>query len=514
MRRLVFALAVLGLLHGCATNPVTGKTELTLVSQAQEISIGQEQYLPAVQSQGGYYKVDQSLNRYVQQVGQRVAAVSDSDLPYEFVVVNDGTPNAWALPGGKIAVHRGLLMQLENEAELAAVLGHEVVHAAARHGAKSMERAMLLQGAVMLTAIGVSDNDYANYIVGGASIGAQLISQRYGRDAELESDAHGMRYMAAAGYDPAAAITLQEKFVKLSASRQTSWLDGLFASHPPSQQRVDRNRETYATIAADYNMNRETGKARYDEALTYLRSKQDAYSAFDQATTLLSNKEIDAAMRRVDKAISLEPREARFYGLKADILYNSKDYKAAIDQYSKALSRDEDYFEYYLGRGISYSRLGNRDAARSDLERSNSLLPTALATNELGTIALIAGNRDTAKQYFASVAGSSGPLAESAKATYIRLDIADNPAAYFQVTSERRNGQFFSVVSNRTGMAVAGTVVTFNAVINGKAVSTQSRGGAMAAGGKIGLYPGWKLDADDVVDNVDVRVTAATLAGQ
>ena len=84
--------------------------------------------------------IDPELTKYVNEVGQRLAAVSDRKLPYEFVVINNSVPNAWALPGGKIAVHRGLLIELNSEAELAAVLGHEIVHAAARHGAKGMER--------------------------------------------------------------------------------------------------------------------------------------------------------------------------------------------------------------------------------------------------------------------------------------------------------------------------------------------------------------------------------------
>ena len=116
----LFTIAILlsvltGLVTGCATNPVTGKSELTFVSRDKEISIGRQQYLPAQQSQGGLYRVDSELTQYVSDVGNRLAAVSDNPLPYEFVVLNDSTPNAWALPGGKIAINRGLLAQLTNE---------------------------------------------------------------------------------------------------------------------------------------------------------------------------------------------------------------------------------------------------------------------------------------------------------------------------------------------------------------------------------------------------------------
>ena len=122
------------LLTGCVINPVTGDRELALVSAEQEIAIGEQQYEPSQQMQGGEYTLDPELTSYVAGVGQKLAAVSDRQLPYEFVVLNSSVPNAWALPGGKIAVNRGLLTELDSEAELAAVLGHEIVHAAARHG--------------------------------------------------------------------------------------------------------------------------------------------------------------------------------------------------------------------------------------------------------------------------------------------------------------------------------------------------------------------------------------------
>jgi predicted Zn-dependent protease len=193
-------------LAGCVVNPVTGEKELILVSEAQEIQMGAQNYLPMRQSQGGDYDVDPALTRYVQSVGNRVAAASGVDLPYEFSVLNNSVPNAWALPGGKIAINRGILTELDSEAELAAVLGHEVVHAAARHTAQQMSRGMLLQGLVIGTAIATSDSDYGNLAVGGAGIAAQLLTMKYGRDAELESDRYGMRYMSAAGYDPQGAV--------------------------------------------------------------------------------------------------------------------------------------------------------------------------------------------------------------------------------------------------------------------------------------------------------------------
>ena len=143
--QLILAAAALTFgLGGCATNPVTGKSEISIISEAWELKTGKQQYAPARQSQGGDYLADEAVQAYVNEVGQKVAAVSDRKLPYEFSVINNGVPNAWALPGGKISINRGLLTELDSEAELAAVLGHEVVHSAARHGAKGVERGTIL----------------------------------------------------------------------------------------------------------------------------------------------------------------------------------------------------------------------------------------------------------------------------------------------------------------------------------------------------------------------------------
>jgi len=209
MNRIVGMILATAALAGCTINPVTGERELALVSATDEVAIGQAQYFPSQQMQGGDYVRDPALTQYVNEVGQKLAAVSDRALPYEFVVLNSSVPNAWALPGGKIAVNRGLLVELESEAELAAVLGHEIVHAAARHGAQAMQRGLLLQGAVLIAATATRNDDYSGLAVGAAGIGAQLINQRNGREAELEADLYGMRYMSRTGYDPQAAVSLQ-----------------------------------------------------------------------------------------------------------------------------------------------------------------------------------------------------------------------------------------------------------------------------------------------------------------
>jgi len=469
----IATLASLCLVTACAVNPVTGRNELSLVSEAQERQIGAEQYGPSQQSQGGQFEVDPELTAYVSEVGQRLAAVSDRQLDYEFVVLNNGVPNAWALPGGKIAVNRGLLYELNTEAELAAVLGHEITHAAARHGAQSMTRGTLLQGALAVGTIAVAVNDdlrpFGDYIVGGAQLGAQLITQTYGRDAERESDYYGIQYMVKAGYDPRAAVSLQQTFVRLSEGRTSSFIEGLFASHPPSQERVDNNqRDVDALMPTMAGRDLEVGEVRYQQAIAKLKQTKPAYDLFDEAEKAVADDDLEVALGNVNEALELVPNEPRLHGLKGDIMVYQRRYREAVTNYDEALAIDINYFDYYLGRGVANARLNNRAAARSDLEQSAKLLPTAIAMNELGKIALTDGDRVNAKQYFQQAAQAQGQIGQEATAAFISLDVADNPASY--VSAEvfaDQGGRIIARVSNRSPVQLGRIEVEFAAVISG-----------------------------------------------
>ena len=248
------------------------------------------------------------------------------------------------MPGGKIAFNRGLLYELNSEAELAAVMGHEMVHAAARHGAKSMERGIFMQGAMVAVGIGAQNTNYANLIVGGAQVGAALTMSKYGRDAESESDLYGMQYMKKAGYDPTAAVNLQETFVRLSADRKSNFIDGLFASHPPSQARVDANKATLAKLGAGGDW----GKEVYAQKTAKLKATQTAYKAYDDGVKALVAKDTAKATALANQAIKGEPREARFQELLGDIALTEKKTTEALAYYDKAIKLQPDYFKPHV----------------------------------------------------------------------------------------------------------------------------------------------------------------------
>lgn len=437
-------------LTACGTNPVTHKAEFQLVSESKEIAMGQQNYMPARQQQGGDYIIDPELTAYVQSVGNKLAAVSDRQLPYEFVILNDSVPNAWAMPGGKIAFNRGLLYELNSEAELAAVLGHEIVHAAARHGAKSMESGLLLQGAVLAAGVATQDKSYGQLVVGGAQLSSQLVSMKFGRDDESEADYYGMIYMKRAGYDPRAAVTLQETFVRLSKDRHSDFIKGLFASHPPSEERVAANKATLAELGEGGFWGREI----YAQKVGKLKATEAAYRDYDQGVKILAT-DPDKAALLAKQAIAIEPREARFQELLGDVALAQKNNKEALTYYDKAIKMQADYFRPHVQSGIALNNLGRTAEAEKQLSLGNSLLPTATSHYLLGQLAEGRGDVETALQNYQVAASSDSGVGQSSTRHLLRLDLPRNPSKYLQAGVQLdRDGILYAVVKNPTPITV------------------------------------------------------------
>lgn len=409
----ILGIGALVTMTGCVTNPVTGKSQISLMSPEQEVATGTQNYVPAQQAQGGQYTVDPGLTAYVQSVGKKLAAVSDRpDLPYEFVVLNNDVPNAWAMPGGKLAFNRGLLVYLEDEAQLAAVMGHEIVHAAARHGAQQQTQNVLMGAGVLIAGVAISEKkpEVGALGMGALAVGAQAWQARYGRGHELQADEVGMRYMAKAGYDAQAAVELQEIFVKLSEGRNSGFIEGLFASHPPSQERVQKNRETAKKYPGGVR-----NKEAYQRAMAQVIKDKKAYDNYQKAQKLASEKKYIDAQGYVDQAIAQQPKENLFWEMKGQLLMQQKKTGEAINAFDKSINANPKYFKPYVLRGIAYHESGKRDLAEKDLLTSQRYLPTQVATYYLGEISLAKGNKSQAAQYFQQAAQGGGEIGEAAK---------------------------------------------------------------------------------------------------
>lgn len=410
-----FALAFF--VGSCAENPVTGETEFSLMSEQQEIEIGSKNYLPYQQQQGGEYQVDRQLSAYVSSVGKKLASVSDKpNLPYEFVVLNNNVPNAWALPGGKIAINRGLMLLLEDEAQLAAVLSHEIVHAAARHGASQMSQAALVGMGVAVAGAASQESEYGQLVGIGAGLGAASYQAKYGRQQEFDSDYYGIKYMSKAGYEPKAAIELQEKFVELSKGRKSDWLSDLFASHPPSQERVDKNHSRSSKFPPGVR-----NKQAYKNAIYRIRKDRAAYDMNQKAQKAIADGNLNAALAMSDKAIKMQPKEAQFHITRGKALFTKEDYANAQKSFTKAVNLNPKYFLSNLSLGLTQKKRSNFSAAEASLEAAAKLLQTTIGAYHLGEIALERGQGTKAIEYFKYAAQDKGELGKAAQGQLNKL---------------------------------------------------------------------------------------------
>lgn len=410
--RLFIAINIFLLLTACVTNPVTGKKQFTTMSPEDEVTQGTQNYLPAQQMQGGQYQVDPALTTYVQSVGKKLVAVSDrKDLPYEFVVLNNDIPNAWAMPGGKLAINRGLLIYLQDEAQLAAVLGHEIVHAAARHGAQQQTQGTLLGLGTLVVGVVAAQKkpEYGIAAVGVMGVGAQAWQSKYSRDHETQSDTVGMKYMHNAGYDPQAAVELQEIFLSLQKGKEPGFLEGLFASHPPSTSRIDANKKEAAQYSGGLR-----NKNQYQKAIAQLLKDKSAYEKFEKAQEAMGKKNYIDALALIDQSIQQQPRENLFWDLKGEALLRQEKPTEAINALTQSIEHNPQYFKPYVMRGVAYQATQKIDLAEKDLLTSQRYLPTQAAAYYLGEVYLSKGNRNKASEYFQQAAQAGGELGAAA----------------------------------------------------------------------------------------------------
>lgn len=235
MRKATLVLAVV-LLAACSTNPATGKRMFNIVSESQEIAIGQQSHQEVIK-QFGVYNEKPELNRLVDRLGHQLAAASERpNLPWTFTLLDSPIVNAMALPGGYIYVTRGMIERVNSEDELAGVIGHEIAHVTARHSAQQISRSQLAQLGMVLGAV-VAGPEVLQQYGQLAELGLGLLFQRYSRQHETQADLLGTTYMARANYNPIGAEQMLMALQRLDKN-PSGGLDRYFMSHPDPAKRV------------------------------------------------------------------------------------------------------------------------------------------------------------------------------------------------------------------------------------------------------------------------------------
>jgi len=266
---IVIAIAgALTYLSSSSKNEITGENQRVALTPDQEVALGLQAMPEVAQQFGG--EINHQVNDYVEAVGQRVVSQSvASRSPYRFdfhVLADPQTINAFALPGGQVSVTVGMLKNLKTEGELAAVLGHEVGHVVGRHGAEQLSKQQFAQA--LVGAVGVATHDGTADGQRDAAIAAavaQLVSMRFGREDELQSDSLGIHFMKQAGYDPSGMVSLMKVLQQASGGRRQP---EFFSTHPSPENRLTR----LQAMASEVGTGGESGEDRYRQnVLQYMK---------------------------------------------------------------------------------------------------------------------------------------------------------------------------------------------------------------------------------------------------
>lgn len=258
-RVIMLALAgALALSAGCAVNPATGDEELMFFSPENDVKLGRQYAAPLEKELGGRI-ADENLQRYVDDVGQKIARVCHRpDISYQFTAVNDKMINALALPGGYIFITRGLLKEMKTEGQMAAVLAHEVGHVIARDTMAALSRQLSMTALLAAAHVGGAPGQAAR----AADFVSAMLSLQYSRDDEKEADLTGLSYMIQAGYDPNGMVETMQILDELQTLRPIEF----FSTHPNPESRISYIKEKIATRYASVGTLK-TGKDEFNEAV-------------------------------------------------------------------------------------------------------------------------------------------------------------------------------------------------------------------------------------------------------
>jgi len=368
-------MAAAGAAAGCATNPVTGRTQFMTVSEEEEIQMDR-QYSP-MQFSDDYGPVqDTALNAYVNGIGRALAAGTHRpNMPYSFRVVNATYINAYAFPGGSIACTRGILTSLDNEAELAALLGHEIGHVNARHTAEQMSKGqvsnILVGGLSIIADVAAPGMGQVASALGGFGAGAFLAS--YSRDNERQADALGTEYMVKAGYGPEGMVGLMQMLNSLHKSTPSA-IEIMFATHPMSDERyqsaVNAVRTTYAG-AKGLPLYRE----RYMDNTARLRSIKGAIDEMQKGDKALAAKNYSQAEDHYQTALRQAPND--YAGLvsmaKCQLIQKKYGEGARYARQAKSVYPQEAQGHHLSG--FAALNLKEYDSAYQDFQAAQRLLP-------------------------------------------------------------------------------------------------------------------------------------------
>lgn len=386
LRKLFFLLSIF-IISACATNPVTGKQELMLISEGQEIEMGRALFPNAMwgaEGGGGEYK-DERAKAYLGEIVQRLHRASHRpNLPVSFAIQNSSVPNAWAIPG-YVVITRGLLTGLQNEGEYAFVMGHEMGHVAARHSARQMSQGILLQLGLAAAGLALQNKEQGELVLGLGAIGGAMLLRKYSRDDEFEADRLGVEYMTKIGYDPYNAVTAHRNLQRISNEYMRSigqepsernFFEELLATHPRTQTRIEEIERLIVNKRPTQTYGDGSNAQRYRSITADIQRVHNIYvNYYDKALRAYQKGNLNEAQNYLNKAITLDRYQAPFYALTGFVMLDRNNFAEAERYFNGALTIDKNYQPAQRGFGmISYAR-NDYNGAINHFKRALSLYP-------------------------------------------------------------------------------------------------------------------------------------------
>ncbi|HPR63821.1 MAG TPA: M48 family metalloprotease [Thermoanaerobaculia bacterium] len=356
----------------CVTNPVTGKNQFSLVDETWEIATGKELYPIYTQESFGTYP-DRSVSNFISQVGTNVSVVSHRPkFPYEFNLLNTPAVNAFALPGGKISITRGLLYHMESEAQLAAVLAHETAHVNLRHSAIGYSRQILAQAFLLgvMAYTEIEDVKGKEYWQLGSLLGSNLTLLHFSRKQEMESDSLGMEYMVKAGYDPHGMVQIQEILQSLGGT--SSKFMNIFETHPLSAERISNARQLLETR---YPQRGNVGRESFKKAIADLERTMESYKVLDSAIEAVQQKDVPRALELMKPLKRRAPGHAIFPAIEAYLHQLSRDDTAGLSLAVQSIQIDPHFFYSRYVAGVTATNLSRSRLAIEHLTEADHLIP-------------------------------------------------------------------------------------------------------------------------------------------
>ncbi len=376
---------------GCMTDPVTGRRTLGLINPSDDEEVLQgRQYAPSfVAANDGIYP-DAGVSDYLAGIVRHLGAVSHRPgLPYRLTLLNSSVPNAFALPGGEVFLTRGLLVRLEEEAEFAVVMGHEIGHVNHRHSVRAMNDALVVGLGTSLLAGGVRDERDREVAAGLASVGGGLLLLRFSREQELESDDCGIEYAYRAGYDPRRGVRVFQEFARMRRSKGGGGgpLESWLSSHPLDEDRVKHLREE--VVRAYPGLRGEAPSPgltvttpTWGEVLDRVRATHPAYERLDRARAAAARalQEGDGAsaqraLREIQESGRALPGHALFPAVEGALLHALGDRREARDRLERAVRIQPDLYFARMRLAVLENDDGRPAEALVQAEAAVGLVP-------------------------------------------------------------------------------------------------------------------------------------------